>query len=142
MATVSSRTLTDAILAVLDDAGLTVGDGMQPDGSGWQEPRGVASFVPYAVLHNIGGRADGPIDDPSADALSTYQVTGVGATREQAEWVADTARQALLPPGAIESDDCTVQLVTVDRFGGCRRDDTVEPVVWMTSDRFDIQTTP
>jgi hypothetical protein len=35
-----------------------------------------------------------------------------------------------------------VCIVRVDALNGCRRDDTVEPVVFITTDRFRVTTTP
>ena len=143
MGVVQGRTLTDALVAVLTAAGLLVGDGAQPAGSGWQGEPGLSQFVPYCILHAIpGGITDGTIANPDEDAQNLHQATCVGATRQQAEWVADVARGALTAPQAVTVAGRFVAIVSVDQLGGCRRDETVEPVVWMTADRFRVLSTP
>jgi hypothetical protein len=143
MGVVANRVVTDALIAELEAADLAVGDGEQPTGSGWQGAAGLSSFVPYAVVHALaGGNTDGPISAPDDDADSLYQITGVGATREQAEAVGDVARVALCAPGALTVTGRSVCIVRVDVLNGCRRDDTVEPVVFITTDRFRVTTTP
>lgn len=143
MGVVANRLVTDAVIAALITDDLEVGDGEQPAGSGWQGAVGLSSFVPYAVVHSLaGGRAGGSLSAPFDDADSLYQITCVGATREQAEAVGDRARAALVAPGAVTLSGRSVCIVSIDVLNGCRRDDTVEPVVFITTDRFRIITTP
>lgn len=142
MSTVSGRTLTDSVIGVLTDADLVVGDGVAPDDGGWQGAPGQSAFVPFAVVHAVaGGSTDGPLGEPDEFGESLIHVTGVGSTREQAEWVADVARSALITPGAVAQAGRSVSIVRVDSLGGCRRDDDPEPPEWLTGDRFRIFTT-
>ncbi|MER6391291.1 hypothetical protein ABT236_22840 [Streptomyces sp. NPDC001523] len=64
--------------------------------------------LPYSVLYPMGGAVDGaPFSDISEDALLTYQVTIVAARVDQAEWLADRVRRAILartPAGGWESE--------------------------------------
>jgi L-alanine-DL-glutamate epimerase-like enolase superfamily enzyme len=142
--TVASSALTDALLDLLRDADIVTGDGDKAAGAGsagWQGTRTQSAFVPYVVLYPIeGGRTYGPLSD-NTDADSLYQVTGVGSTRRQAELVADAARAAL-DGSHPDIDGRSVMLVTVDMLGGARRDDTVQPAVWITTDRFRVMSTP
>ena len=147
MGVVVARTQTAAVLAALTTAGLNAAVGRDPANSGWTNAPGQSTFRPYAVVWPVpGGSTDGTLAHPDEDAQSLYQVTGVGSTVEQAEWVADVARIALLAPGAVEitdpSDTRVVQTVTIDTLGGCRRDDDVDPAVWITADRFRVLSTP
>lgn len=147
MGVVVARTQTAAVAAALDTAGLLVGVGTEPADSGWAGAPGQSLFRPYAVLWPItGGSTDGTLLHPDEDAQTLYQVTGVGSTVEQAEWVSDVARTTLTTPGAVDitdpSDTRVVQTVTVDTLGGCRRDDDVVPPLWVTADRYRVISTP
>ncbi|MEU9334164.1 hypothetical protein AB0D49_13550 [Streptomyces sp. NPDC048290] len=53
--------------------------------------------LPYTVLYPQGGTVDGaPLSDRAEDAGLVYQVTVVAARTDQAEWLADRVRRALL----------------------------------------------
>lgn len=53
--------------------------------------------LPYTVLYPQGGTVDGaPLADRAEDARLIYQVTVVAARTDQAEWLADRVRRALL----------------------------------------------
>lgn len=125
----SQREHTDGVIAALEAANLTVGDGEAPSGS-----------PPYAVVYPIpGGRAFGSLSEPHEDAELVYQVTCVGLTREQAEWVADKS-MALLDGVTVE--DRVIAFVELDSMGGARRDTTVTPAVWQATPRFRLKSTP
>lgn len=85
---------TKALRAMLQDTtGRPVGLGRYPTDSSGQ-----VVATPYAVLFPIPGTTyDGP---PLWDAFDTptwqYQVTSVGARADQAEWMGDRVRVALL----------------------------------------------
>ncbi|WP_189959286.1 hypothetical protein [Streptomyces alanosinicus] len=58
---------------------------------------GQPASLPYTVLYPQGGLLDGaPLADRSEDGQFLYQVTVVAARTDQAEWLADRVRQALL----------------------------------------------
>lgn len=65
---------------------------------------GKPAEVPYTVLYPLGGSARGaPLADSSEDAELVYQLTSVGGRTDQAEWMADRGRRAVLeraPSGA------------------------------------------
>ncbi|WP_433547166.1 hypothetical protein ACQPZG_20335 [Streptomyces sp. CA-294286] len=53
--------------------------------------------APYTVLYPLGGTISGaPLADQGEDADLLYQVTAVGARTDQAEWLADRVRRAVL----------------------------------------------
>jgi hypothetical protein len=126
----SVRTHTDAVVVALEAAGLSVGDGS-----------GDGLSVPYCVVYNIsGGRMSGNLDDPFEDADLVYQVTCVGQTREQAEWVADKATVTLV--NGLSVTGRSIVLVTPEGGPGTRPDRDVTPPVYFTTPRFTIKSTP
>lgn len=137
----ASRTITDAIISALEGAGLLVGDAQAPDGAGWTDKPG-DEFVGYVVVYELsGGVTDGPIGEPDNDAEQIFQLTSVGATREQCKWVADRARHVMLT-AALSIVDRAVMRVAVDMLGGTTRDDDVQPPVFFSPDRYRVHTTP
>ncbi|WP_159073624.1 hypothetical protein [Streptomyces sp. RTd22] len=91
---VSGRVLSLAVQAMLaTSTGRSCGYGAAPTASSL--PTGAAT--PYSVLYPVGSTSDGPpFGDASADARIIYQVTSVGTTAEQAEWMADKVRAGIL----------------------------------------------
>lgn len=141
---VRNAAVTAAVLEQLngtaDDAAFLVGDGEKPAGAGWQGERGASEFVAYVILWPIpGGVLDGSLGAPDSDAVTDYQVTAVGATREQAEVVADLVRTDLVR-AELDIDDRGVISVTCDEFGGAVPDRSVEPPVFMVADRYSVAT--
>ncbi|MEV0370604.1 hypothetical protein AB0I10_12345 [Streptomyces sp. NPDC050636] len=65
---------------------------------------GKPAEVPYTVLYPLGGPLGGaPLADASEDAELVYQLTSVAGRTDQAEWMADRGRRAVLeraPSGA------------------------------------------
>ena len=117
------RELTTALIALLELAtDRPWGDGKAPGQS--------APEVPYGIVYAIaGGGVDGGFADPHTDATFVYQLSSVGATREQAEWLADRARRAVLgrdPTGALLFPLAAADLLVIyrdaDSVGGVERD--------------------
>lgn len=125
----SLRVHTDAIIAALETAGLTVGDA---DAAGLS--------APYVVVYSIpGGRVSGTLANPHEDAEIVYQVTCVGSTREQAEWLADKSMTLL---DGLSVAGRSIAFVDADGFPGTRRDTDVTPPVFVSTPRFTVTTTP
>ncbi|MEV4502564.1 hypothetical protein [Streptomyces klenkii] len=84
--------VTEAVRAMLSKAvGKPCGVGALPT------VNGNPASLPYLVLYPLGGEVDGaPLGDRSEDAHLVYQVTVVAGRTDQAEWVADRTRRALL----------------------------------------------
>lgn len=129
----------DAILAALTAAGLTVGDAEPPSAPfGWR-PDG--SFLPYIIAYPLPGLFDGTLAEHADDADVVYQLTCVGETRAAAVLLEDRAN-AILLPGTLSVAGRSVTHVRLDAAGGTRRDDTVQPPVFISTPRYRISTTP
>ena len=123
----SERLLTNALIEELENIGVAVGDGEQPDGVGWAGAPDQSVFTPWCVVHPLlGGWVDGTLGEPHADPQILYQISCYGATREQAQWVVDLIHPAAL---ALRPADVKVIHADVDMLGGARRDDTAPPPV-------------
>lgn len=129
------RLHTDAVLARLGDApdegglGLKVGDAKAPAGG-----------PPYAVLYAIaGGATSGTLGELDADAELIYQVTCVGNSRKQAEWLADEAKGLL--EGLIVAGR-SIPRIALDSNPGIAVDNEQTPPIFTVPVRFRIFTTP
>jgi hypothetical protein len=124
-----TRPHTDALLVALRATGLTVGDAQAP-----------GSVPPYAVLYSIpGGRVFGTLADPHGDGEMVFQVTCVGTTREQTQWVTDKAFAVL---SGLSVTGRSIAFVDIDGFPGIQRDDDVQPPLFYSTPRFTITSTP
>lgn len=123
------RKHNDAVIAALVAAGLTIGDGEAPEAD---PPYGVVYQVPSAGL-------EGTLADPNADGELVYQVTCVGTTREQAQWVVDKA-MALLDGFNVANR--SIARVSVDSLPGVLRDDKLDPPLFYATPRFRVFSTP
>lgn len=63
-----------------------------------QGPASPLTAAPYWVVYGGMAHADGPAGSPWADFSPEVQVTSVGLTAEQAEWMADRAFTLLIGP--------------------------------------------
>jgi hypothetical protein len=141
--------LTDAIIAALSADGLVVGDGIKPlpANAGETPIAGFtdgpdSTFIPYVVVHSMaGGRADGTVGSPNADAWPMYTTISHGATRSQCEQVADRVRAVLLA-ATFTVAGRQVQHITVDWYPGAARDDEIQPPIWFASERYRLFSTP
>jgi hypothetical protein len=86
--TVALRSHADVVETTLRQAGLSVHRGIGPP-----DPLG---SVPFAVVYAGTAVTDGPTSDPHADVDPEVQVTSVGETSQQAEWLADAVFAALV----------------------------------------------
>lgn len=149
MAEVQRRTFTDAVLGTLVGAlDKPVGDAEVPRGgvSGWQgEPNQDGSnFIPYVVLTPMtAGAGTGPIGDPQGDVVLPYSLTSYGVSREQCEWMADAARQAVSTLGGVDvvqwsgtSQQYTrrIQQVVDSQIGQVQPINLTEPAYYAQSD--------
>jgi len=127
---VNIREHTDAVVAALEDLGLTVGDAVAPAGAS----------PPYVTVYPIpGGGTSGTLGDPDADVSLIYQVTCTGVSREQVQWLEDVVRGLL---DGIEVSDRKTLRVSLDMHGGTQRDDQLTPPVFWSTPRFRVFTTP
>ena len=131
----SGRPHTAGVIAALRTAGLTVGDAIAPDTTATQK---------WAVVYGGGvGLLDGTMRDERSNASPVIQVTSVGTTAEQSEWVADTVRRTLLTrPITLTVANRRVLSVSVEASQPTRRDDDVHPPLFYGVDLYRISTTP
>ena len=138
----SARDLTNAVVALLTNAGYVVGDGQKAAAGGWAGAPGQSAFAPYVDVHPLqGGFVDGTIDSPDADVFPDYQMMSVGATREQAELLSDKVRTTLAS-AVFALTGRSVVRVRFDFPGGAVRDDDAQPPLFYTPDRFRFFTVP
>lgn len=132
----------DAIIAKLTAAGVVVGDAEPPTVPyGWRDDATQPYFIPYAIVYPMPGTFDGTLAEPNDDADLVYQVTCVGESRASCSLIEDKVNTALLP-GALTITGRSVVQVRVELGGGIRRDDTVQPPVFISTPRFRLSTTP
>lgn len=148
MAVPQTRTVTDAVIAALANAGLLVGDAEAPtalsgDRTGWKGAPGQSSFRQYVVVYPLpGGTVDGPMDDSWADGSYVYQLSCVGGDRSQAEWVADKSRVAMKALIGATVSGRKVAHVILDQLGGAVPERDSAPTIWYTPDRYRVIVTP
>lgn len=130
----TTRIHTDAVIAALEAAGLVVGDAEAVDATR------VPLEPPYAVVYPMPGRLGGTMADPERDGQVVYQVTSVGVSRSEAEWVRDKAREVLLP-GLVVAGRRIVR-VKVEMVGEVARDDDVSPPRFFIPERFRFWSVP
>ncbi|MFH8405310.1 hypothetical protein ACH4FX_11130 [Streptomyces sp. NPDC018019] len=76
---------------------------------------GQPAEMPYLVLYPQGGPVGGaPLADASEDSELLYQVTAVAARTDQAEWMADRVRRAVLERTATGGWCCPIDVPDVD----------------------------
>jgi hypothetical protein len=134
MPVLEKRHHTAAVIAKLAAAGLDVGDGVAPGGDTPPEK--------YVVVYPLpGGSREGTLAGPWDDAELVYQLTCVGITRLQAEWVRDKAEAAMLTGLTVTGRN--IALVRPDEGdSGTYRDDTQTPPLYYATPRYRIYTTP
>jgi hypothetical protein len=131
-----ARTRDNAILAWLNtELDRTVFDG-------YVGPRD-DSALPYAVMYAAGhGRLDGPVGAPHEDDDPLIQITSVGGSREQAQWMAGKVRHAFLDPGLTITGRALLEPVELVLSLPVRRDDQVNPPLFYVVEQFRVRTTP
>ena len=148
MAGVQKRTFTEAVLTALGTVGKPVGDAEAPRGgvAGWQgEPnQDGTNFIPYVVLTPLqAGAGSGPMDDPQGDVVLPYSLTSYGVSREQCEWMADAAREAVAAmrnqdvaqwSGTSDEYQRRIQQVVDMQFGQVQRIDQTDPAFYAETD--------
>lgn len=131
MTVATNRPLSQAVLTALQSAWARVGDGVAP----------ADTTTPYAVLYRAGsGALDGPMSNQHADGSPLLQLTCVGSTAEQAEWLADKLRPTLLARPTVTGQ--RVMQVSLETSQPVRRDDSSAPAVFYAVDQARFFTTP
>lgn len=141
MAEYKGADLTAAITAVLEATTLPVGEGVKPEGAGWQGTPGDSQFVTYVVVHpSPGGVFEGSLDEPYDDGQPDYVITAYAATQHGCQVAADLVYEALVTSEYAVTGR-SVQLASPDVEGGVVRDDDVQPPVFYSPTRWRFYTT-
>lgn len=129
------RDHTAAVVAALDAvAGLVVGRGEMPTLAAGADKK-------YCVVYSIpGGRLSGSLEDAEEDGELVYQVTCVGETNDQAEWVVDKVMALLDGIGPVQGR--VIPRVALESMPGVFRDESIDPPLFVATPRFRIFTTP
>jgi hypothetical protein len=142
-----STAIVDALDAVVKtfDAGAPRID-LPPHGGegwGWQGKPLESPFKKYCIVYPLpGGVFDGTLGCPDDDASLIWQVTCVGATRPQCEWVADKVNETLVGQPLTIPGRYVTRVQADMAGGGVRRDDTVQPPVFIATPRYRIDSVP
>jgi hypothetical protein len=146
---IERRLLTTAVVDAIAMTGKPVGLANAPVAGGWdgQPNMDGSNFTPYAVVTpNTATNAQGPMSDPQADRQIPYSIASFGVMPEQAEWMADEARNAVesLKKTTLTLGDRSykVQQVRADVVGGLMRVDSTEPPYWGQVDVVTLWLTP
>lgn len=136
MSLADPRTHHDAVVGALVAAGLTVGDAEPPTTAyGWQGVPGQSVFDPYAIVYPLSQSFDGGLGCSDADSDIGWQVTCVGSSRAQCDWVVAKVNDALI--GAVLTvSGRYVPRVRCTDVTGARRDDTTQPPLFISTPRF------
>lgn len=128
--------------------GFEVGDAEAPRNAGWiGEPNApMSKFKPYLVLAGQGGtRSQGSFAEPQDTWQLPYSLAGIGVSREQADWIADRAGQALVVLKKAKVDlgasRWKILDVTVTALGFPSRRDGTEPPFWQRDDGLSLYLT-
>lgn len=94
-----------------------------------------------AVIYGSPGQASGPLGDRNADLQIDFQVTAVGTGPEQALYIADACKAALLtaPPSVAGR---AVWPLWQTAAQPVQRDDTVQPALWIATAQYAIKSNP
>jgi hypothetical protein len=118
-----------------------VGDGDVP---AEVKTEGVVTTYPYAVIYPLGASTfDGSMasDDLDSDAFPTTQVTFVGVSREQSDWLRDQVRAGLVGTHVVVQDR-KVGPVRLHAELPSSKDTTVTPYVFWCVDHYRAFSTP
>jgi len=119
-----TKPLYAAITTLLEGTGKAVGQARRPE----------SAVAPYMVLYPLPDSSnEGSISDPHQIAIQLFQVTCVGDTMAEAQWMQAKAREALL---GITPSFTGATPIELDLGSGVRRDP--DGVVFHTTDRFTI----
>ena len=127
-----------AVVDALETIGKPVGFAAAPAGAL------TASGLPaedYIVLYPIGGgRRDGPMNDPYADAQLVYQTTIIGRMAEGVRWITGQIEEALL--GVTVAGRVIIQVVPEDLEGVFADRDVGPPHPYYSTPRWRLWTVP
>ena len=128
----SARVHVDALLALLNGAGLPTYDAQAPAENRPER---------YAVLYSDPGTPSGTLGDRHRDLLIEFVLHGVGSTREQAQHAVDLARLVLLTTVPTVAGRVVQPLWQVGAPPPIQRDDDLTPAVFFQPITFQMRST-
>ena len=140
MAVAEIAKLFDLINSVLaTETGRPIGDGAAPDDIV------IPDGLPYAVVQPL------PDFDREAsfaelmtegDIVHSVQITSVGETRKQAQWMSDRIRESFIAANLTGWTGRKITLVELDDGNEVERDDDLQPPLFYGLDDFLVYSTP
>lgn len=136
--------VTSELISVLaTDTGFLIGDGEAPG------PQDTEPAYPYAIVYWL---THGPtiesfeqVTFPDRHQLMVYQVTSIGETREQADWMAHKVRRAItdrtVGPNGFRLEIGTTNTLVIDRRENSSSGTGKEGELWRCSDRYQLMVT-
>lgn len=127
-----------AVVAALETIGRPVGLAQAPPGA--LDNRGLP-VADYLVVYPIGGgRRNGSLGDPFADAELVYQITAVGRLPDGVRWLTGRIEAALL--GVTVAGRTISQVVPEDLEGVFADRDVGPPHPFYSTPRYRLRSTP
>lgn len=140
----AATTLIDAIIATLiDEIDVDLGGGEEVAVGDGEAPN---CPPPFLIVSSITSpEAEGPLDDTQADVEERIQISAVGETRSQADFLRDKSR-AVMTAENINEDmpvDRMVDRVVIDLDIGVTSENRGRPEpLFIARDQYKIRTTP
>ena len=125
------RTIYDALLTRLaSETGKNIGDTQAP----------TVVTLPYAVVYPLGDdpAERGVLGDPTQSTVVEFQVTSIGDTRDQAQWMANEVAVALSGWTPTVAGFSFGPISREDGADPVRRDDSVSPPLFYAADRYSM----
>lgn len=98
--------------------------------------------TPYGVFYPLPDQdSDGSLTDPDSDVWWEFQVTGIGADLDEAQWMQNKIREAMLGWTPTVSG-LSLSPVELTQGSGVLRDDDVKEPLFYSTDRFRVHSAP
>lgn len=131
------------VATVHQSSGQLVGDGVAPEGGGWLSGQpNVSAFVPYSVVAFQGATLSDPAlryAEQTRSWTTTWRMSSYGGAREQCDWMATLARQAVDKIIKQAAGGYEVTMVMWGSLGPMTRNDAIDPPMWAVSDTFSLR---
>lgn len=132
--------VTNAVLQLLRDEGLRVGDGEAPSDGGWQGQPEVSAYHEYVMVWPMATqRIDGSAENPEEDEVFAFGINAYGHDREQSQRCADRVR-VVFAENELQVTGRNVLAVRTDYRGSATPLEERNPREWQSSARYVVRT--